>query len=117
MRVFNRPLSPEEVITLYNEELRKYAGDITSAGFSTPPVKAFKNKVPSVEIALEATPDDIGDESFTTLEVGSLSFDGTKFQAVYSSLKGQGRAFQRKMLSPEGVEIIEPFTSKLWVLT
>ncbi len=115
VRIFNRALTEDEITKLYNEQKTKYITDISSLNLSEAPSKAFFNQKPIVMIAIEDTQPDITDDSFSELTEKDLSYDGEKFTLTFDDMAKEGRAIQRKIVSPkEGMQILEPFTSNLY---
>jgi len=96
VRIFNRALTADEVNTLYNEYVSKYTIDYNE--LAAAPAVA---KVPSRDTELA--------------EIGR-TYDGSKFNVIYSDIEKQGRAIQRKLTAEKkDTEVYSGFATELWV--
>ena len=96
LRVFNKALTADEVVKLYNEQ--KLVLDITNAGLTDAPVKAFFNNKPLLGISLEPTQDDI----IPVVTEEACEIDLTN--SLNTSLVLVGRLYTGETLLIDGVE-------------
>jgi len=116
VRIFNKPLSDDEIDKLYNEEISKYKADISSNDLDNAPTSAyFIEENVTIKTALtkdnDPTDDDFNDEDLDTWKIDT---DNDYKENSYKKVSDySGNKFQRKITGDKNANITY-LKSNMW---